>query len=445
MRVLIFGLGLHGGGYAAATYFLDHGEEVRVTDLKGGSQLKEEVDSLTEKGAVCITGLHREEDFSWADIVVKNPSIPSNHPLLATSKKVINDLSYLFSSPWCSQVKIIAITGTKGKTTTSYAICHALCQMGHEAVLCGNMGISAFTVLSDWEKRESNGQKLPEYLICELSSWQIRDTFIAMEESFIPLEVCALTNFYPDHQNNYVSMEQYLEDKLKLFGPHTKMAIVPDIMHAKIKKLTGLDNKHIKSIDKLTSKFVIENPQEKTAYAILIALGFKHKTVTTALSSFTGVPHRMETVASIKNILCINDSAATIPEAMHFSCSRFSAAVLHIICGGTDKNLQANAMLDTLKLAGSITLLDGNFTQNKLIPLLTQNKIRYFGPYKTMKNATKKAYEQAKTQSDKIPQVIILSPGAASFDLFDNEFDRGDQFRTCIRQLVDDDNAKSQQ
>ncbi len=439
MKVLIFGLGINGGGYSAAMYFLDHGDEVRITDLKGACDLGSEMEALSLRGATCIEGIHRKEDFLWADIVVKNPAIPPNHPLLASARMVVNDFAWLFSSPWCSETKIIAITGTKGKTTTSAAVAHVLEKFGYEAMQCGNMGISAFSVLREWEKRHDAQKKLPDFLVCEFSSWLVRDTIMAMHGELPPMEVCALTNFYPDHLNSYESIENYLEDKLNLFTPSTKKAVVPDALIKRVRKLTKLDSRRVRGIDRTCAKEVEEMPHLKSAYAILLALGFKWKAVLKALGSFAGVPHRIEQLGILDTILFINDSAATIPEAVHFTSSRFKNMAIHLICGGTDKNLKADAMLDVLQAATSISLLDGSFTRNKLIPILTQHKITYNGPFSSMENATTNSYSSAKRKAKQLPnlpQVVLLSPGCASFQMFKNEFDRGNQFKEAVASIL---------
>ena len=440
MKVLIFGLGMNGGGYAAATYFLDHGDEVRITDLKGTCDLGIEMDALTARGATCIAGIHRSEDFQWADIVIKNPAIPPDHPMLSFARMVVNDFAWLFSSPWCEQTKIIAITGTKGKTTTSAAVAHVLKNLGYEAMQCGNMGISGFTILRDWERRHDEGQKIPDYLVCEFSSWLIRDTVMALHELLPPMEICALTNFYPDHLNSYESIEKYLEDKMELFSPSTKMAVVPDVMIKRIQKQTRLDRKHVRGIDRSCAKELDQMPHLKSAYAILLALGFKYKPILKALETFSGVPHRIEQVGSLGNILFVNDSAATIPEAVLFSYAKFRTMAVHLICGGTDKNLCADSMLDVVKNASSISLLDGSFTRNKLIPLLQANEISYQGPFTTMQDALQGSYALAlmkATELTELPQVVLLSPGSASFELFANEFDRGNQFKSLVKALLE--------
>lgn len=439
MKVLVFGLGIHGGGHAAASYFLDRGDEVRITDLKGAEELKGSIAELKARGAHLIIGEHRSEEFVWADIVIKNPAIPPTHPMLAKARMVINDFAWLFSSPWCEEVKIIAITGTKGKTVTSAAVAHALSEFGFEAMQCGNMGISAFSVLSEWERRKQAGQALPDYLVCEFSSWQIRDTVTALHAHLPEMEVCALTNFYPDHLNTYESIERYLEDKLDLFTTSVKNAVVPDALVDRISRLTGLEKKKIRGIDHVSVKDLEEMPQLKSAYAILLSLKFKYRSIIKALSTFQGVPHRIEQVASTDGIIFINDSAATIPEAVHFTYSRFDSLAVHLICGGTDKNLSPLAMAEELEGAASLSLLDGSFTQNKLLPLLNERKIPYQGPFSTMDEALGASYQAALAKLAEVPnliQVILLSPGAASFELFVNEFDRGNQFKALVSAIV---------
>ena len=137
-------------------------------------------------------------------------------------------------------------------------------------------------------------------------------------------------------------------------------------------------------------------------------------------------------------VLFINDSAATIPEAVAFTCSN-SPFLYHLICGGTDKNLSPDAMIEELEGASSLSLLDGSFTQAKLLPLLKERKIDYMGPFSTMDDALSASYHEALAKHTQVPniiQVILLSPGAASFELFINEFDRGNQFKALVSALA---------
>lgn len=439
MKVLVFGLGVHGGGYAAARYYLAHGDEVRITDLKGTDALKDSLTPLVERGATCITGEHRKEDFLWADIVVKNPSIPLTNPYLAYAKKVVSDFSVLLSSQYIRKTHFIAITGTKGKTTSAYATAHVLEKLGHTVRLCGNMGISCYTVLEEWEQ----GEPVPEYLVAEMSSWQIRDASYALGGKFPTESIAVITNFYPDHQNSYASLDDYLKDKLKLFGRWTKSAIVPDFLVGQIRKQTHLGRRQVWGIDR-TTKRSRKQIQYENAYAILIALGCKPKAVFQALSSFQGVPHRHEIVTVRGNLIIVNDSAATIPEAVAFTCSLFETLPIHLITGGTDKKVGADAMEAVFHQVRSVTLLDGSFTRLYLLPMLKRLQIPFHGPYKTMHAAWRHAKMQADAYMAVHPgvrNVLLLSPGAASFEYFVNEFDRGDQFRS----LAISDNAETPQ
>lgn len=439
MKVLIFGLGAHGGGFAAANYFLSRGDEVRITDLRGCEVLGETMAILENRGANCVMGEHRQEDFAWADIVVKNPAVAPDNKYLQNSRTVITDFSWLFASPWCAETTIIAITGTKGKTTTAAAVAHVLNTLGHEAVQCGNMGISAFTVLSDWEQRKLEGKELPEYLVCELSSWQIRDMYAALQGDLPDIKVATLTSLYADHQNAYKDVETYRNDKFELFGGHCENILVPDSMIKMVRDYTHLPAKRIQGIDKLSGKVMAGNSPLRAAYSICRLLGYKWRDILRALKTFKGVPHRIEHVGVAGSIMFINDSAATIPEAVLFSFENCRPLPIHLICGGTDKNLQAEGMLIALKEASSLHLLDGSFTRNKLIPLLEKENLPYSGPFNNMKDAVDSAYETALSKKDSNSdnaQVVMLSPGAASFELFQHEFDRGDQFRTHSLQKI---------
>ena len=440
MRVLIFGLGLLGGGYAAASYFLDQGAEVRITDLRSEAVLGEPLAILKARGANVICQEHREEDFFWADIVIKNPAVSEKNPLLGLAHRVENDISYLFSSPLIEKINIIAITGTKGKTTTAAAIAHVLNTLGKEALQCGNMGISGFSILLELEKREKEGIPLPEYLVCELSSWQIRDTFSAMRERLPEFQVIVLTSLFPDHLNSYADYEAYKKDKWLLFTGKSKYILVSKKNILDVLESTKTSEKKISSIENIPGCSSVE-PRFQPTWAVCKKLGFAGKLIKSSLSTFRGVPHRQEQVAFHDNIVFINDSSATIPDAVAFSCSSCPYPYV-LICGGTDKNLSPLPMLGALNEAKAVILLDGNFTRNKLMPILIGNDISFHGPFSSMQESVATAYDIVKEDNklkNSMPiTAIMLSPGAASFGMFKHEFDRGDQFRESVNSIVSD-------
>jgi len=434
MRVLIFGLGTLGGGFASASYFLDHGDEVRITDMRTKEELGNPVDMLLNRGAALTLGKHREEDFSWADLVVKNPAVNPDNTFLKLAKKVTTDISYLMSSPIVDSIQKIGVTGTKGKTTTVAAVTHILNFAGHEAVQMGNMGISGFSVLADFERRLHLGKALPEYLVCELSSWQIRDLYTTMTYTAPDFRLVALTSLFPDHLNRYADFKSYKDDKWLLFGSRNTRMIVPSSLYRETLEISDIRSKNVRITESFSGAEKC-SIRTRTAWAICRSLGIGVKQLTQALVTFRGVPHRQEQLGIKNHVVYINDSSATIPEAVTFSCGSLPWAY-HLICGGTDKNLRPDGMLNAVMGASAVYLLNGSFTVNKLIPMLQREGIAYYGPYNSMQEAFETAHQRAQVDTAMLPNVaVILSPGSASFGLFKHEFDRGDQFRQLFLDL----------
>lgn len=434
MRVLIFGLGVLGGGFSAASYFLDRGHEVRVTDLRSEHTLGGPLEILKKRGATVTCGEHRTDDFDWADLVIKNPAVPPDSPYLKHAKQVGTDISYIFASPIINSIKIIAVTGTKGKTTTVAVITHILNAMGHEAVQFGNMGISGFSVLSSFEQRLHEGKRLPEYLICELSSWQIRDLYSVLGKQVPTFKIVALTSLFHDHLNRYSDYAAYKEDKWLLVGSDNPRIIIPESIVDDLIQATGTKHKGLKTVESFSGALQ-QDPRYRVAWAACRSLGLGSKQISGALATFRGVPHRQEQVGMKDHVVFINDSSATIPEAVTFSCL-YLPWPFHLICGGTDKNLNPDGMLHALQQASGIHLLKGSFTTNKLIPLLEREHIPFNGPFSSMQEAFDSAHVAAREALALHETVaVILSPGASSFGLFMHEFDRGDQFREIVESL----------
>lgn len=460
MNVLVFGLGSHGGGFNSAKYYLEHGHQVRITDLKSSNELGDSICVLQEMGAKFILGEHREEDFLWADIVVKSPAIKATNPLLRLCKKIVTDFTELFSFPKINEIKLIGITGTKGKTTTATLTAHLLKSLNKETILCGNMGISAYSVLSELESRDKEGKPFPSYIVCELSSWQIADIY-SFNQAKVNFEVSCLTCIFEDHQNYYSNMQAYINDKLKLFSYPSVHIISSEPMIKDVAKASNTGLERIISIDKNNNSF--ENLSYAPAICIAKALGYELDEIINHCKSFKGVAHRNELVGQKDNIVFINDSAATVPEAVTFTINNYCSnndncscsgngngysggrgsstgsshsdnscySNVFLITGGTDKALHPQGMLEACKKAKSLFLLNGSFTQKKLIPMLKDNSISFMGPFDDMKSVFIQATNEAKNFGSKC--IVLLSPGAASFDLFKHEFDRGDQFRRLAK------------
>lgn len=440
MKVLVLGLGNNGGGRSAALYFARRtGYEVRVSDTAPRSAFSHVPQELEDLGVQCFfDDLDPRANIRWADVVIKNPAVPASLPQLSLARRLATDFSFLFASPLVEKIRLVAVTGTKGKTTTVAAITHALNELRHEAMMCGNMGISAFTVLDELEKRQSEGRKLPQYIVMELSSWQIHDTYIALNGHMPHLRLAIFTSRYADHQNRYRDLKEYYDDKLKLFGPNCTQILAGSANKRFILEHSLSRRGSVHTFPGYGNPFRGGKMELQCAYSALRLLAFSRKSALKALESYKGMPHRIEQVALFEDIMFINDSAATIAEAVSFSMRNISPLSTHLICGGTDKNLKASGMLGALKAASSITLLDGSFTRGRLIPLLDENGLAYSGPFQNMKEAFNEAVAKAEAKRDVFSQVqcVLLSPGAASFELFKNEFDRGTQFKALVKVYI---------
>ncbi|MFA7107703.1 MAG: Mur ligase family protein [Sphaerochaetaceae bacterium] len=440
MKVLIFGFGAHGGGFSATKYFLNRGNEVRITDMRSREQLGESLTYFENLGVSTTCGEHQESDFIWADLVIKNPAIKADDMLLTLAKKCATDFSILFASPLVSKIKLITITGTKGKTTTAAMVNHILNKTGHLSMQCGNMGISAFLILEELENRKKNKKPLPEYLICEMSSWQVADVY-RMQSKLPEIEIATITNLMEDHLNYYNNINDYLNDKLLMLKFKCKNIVSSNELRPVISKYLKINRSKIISIENTTRKLNDVNPIYYPAYTVCQTLKIRKDVILKNIKSFSGIPHRNEFVRLIGNTIFVNDSAATIPMAVNFSIfNNFQNLPYYLICGGTDKNLHPEPMINALKKSQGIYLLEGSFTREKLIPLLEELKIKYYGPYIEIEEAVESCWKLAKMHNeDTRNQTVFLSPGASSFEYFTNEYDRGNRYKKAVNTIYENE------
>ena len=424
MNVLIFGYGAHGGGFDSAMYFLSHGDNVRITDIRSRDSLGESLDYLEKKGAVIHCSGHQTADFEWADLVIKSPSIRNDNEFLTFAKRVENDLTYAYSRRESRRIRIICVTGAQYKTTTASALCHALNYLGHKTHICGNMGISAFSEIQKWDEGD-----VPEYLVIEMSTWMARDIYHFMKHKVPHVEVSIITTLFENQEENADALNRTGE-----FNLHANYLICPAEVKDILEKIAAKKAKNISSIESARGMTKALPDKMRRPYAVLRKLGFSATQANEALKSFKGNPNRGELVLRTDNAIYINDSSSIIPAAVNFTADNYESLPVHLICGGSDSSLDASAMLPTLKAAASLSLLEGTFTRRRLIPLLKENKIKYSGPFEKMEEAVTCASSKLASKSN-ILQVVLLSPGASAFEYFGNEFSRGEAFKKAISLL----------
>ncbi len=446
MKVLIFGLGQHGGGTGAAAYFAKAGHSVAVTDLAEQSCLSNSIDQLKDYPITYYLGSHPEHAVHSADLIIKSPAAAPDIPILDGCRNIQSDFSYtlpLFRLP------VIGITGTKGKSTTASAIAYILEKADLHPILMGNMGISPFAVLEQTEAMTAE-EKKKTVLVAEMSSWQLRDAALYSSTTGKYLSLIVLTSLFPDHLNAYTSQKDYFSDKFKIFNflkPHGKAVAPAEVRHiinsyaAEAPEIHYFQANHLSinpqtSIPPLTSFFPLTDVSYELipAAAACSAWGIPRDMIVKRLKDFPGIPHRQEAAAvqfyGTSRITYINDSAATVPEASLFAVYTFSNQKVHLIAGGTDKNLVLDKLVEACRRSASVHLLDGSLTR-KLIPLLAAEQIQFSGPHPSMEAAFHAAREPAVNDAAKgITCCVLLSPGASSFELFLHEFDRGNRFRS---------------
>jgi UDP-N-acetylmuramoylalanine--D-glutamate ligase len=449
------GLGLHGGGVASARYCAEAGADVTVTDLRDEDALDESIRQLSDLRISFVLGRHEISDFRRADIVVKNPAVPRSVPFLDEARRIETDVS-LFLAAFGGPV--LAVTGTKGKSSVASALHHVLAASDGRARIGGNITVSPLSFVHELEGDEP--------VVLELSSFQLGDLLLtpAADSGRGPaFAVSAITNIMPDHQDYYASMGEYAADKAIIFSSQAadnwcvlsqddewSRAFRPPHPDRTIRLtstsplpptggVAGFDgDRGVLRLSEGGHPVVLVEPDTKLPgrhmrtnllFGGVMAhlYGAPAELVRERTASFGGVPHRLETVEIVRGVRFVNDSAATIAEATSAALDSFSGPV-RLIAGGSDKGVPLDAFVRVAASASSLHLLEGTATE-RIIGLLTKAGLPYEGPYGSLEDAVDAAASAA-TPGD----VVLLSPGCASFGMFRNEFDRGDRFRRLVEE-----------
>jgi len=437
MKILILGLGKYpkGSGISAALYFAKHGDEVAVTDLKTEKELAGNVKQLKKyKNVRFVLGRHRLEDIRKADLIVRNPDIRKNTRELMEARKcgipLASDITlFLKRCP----VPVVGITGTRGKSTTSTLLADILTASGkyRRVWLGGNILVSPLTFLSQVKKGD--------IVVLELSSWQLEST----GEAGISPSIALWTNLMRDHLNTYEDMAEYAEAKAQIFR-HQKpedLVLLPSdkSFNAYAESTAGnvyrwgtsrsLEHKIVKSVSlKILGAHNEKNAE--AAVAVALQLNVSQTAIKKALRQFTGIANRQELVATVRGVKFINDTTATTPDATIAAIKAFAKqGKIHLIFGGADKELDFTEVAGVLKRARvDVVVLPGT-AHAKIVKVFSAKKVS-FQDVDSLREAVRTLFARAKKDD-----VILLSPGCASFGLFKNEFDRGEQFQKILKTI----------
>lgn len=391
-------------------------------------------------------GMHSAENLDWADLFVKSPGIPNSLQLIQELKQsgrpVIGEIEFAYHF---TQSKIIAITGSNGKTTTTNWVYHVLKNGGLSVDMCGNVGESFARKLLDEPK---------DFYVLELSSFQLEDIID------FKADIAILLNIVADHLDRYeYDIEKYAAAKFRVLNNQTKTdwfiynsddeRITSSIKNRVLKSniapfslqkevvqggymeenqiIINIKNKLTMSIHDLALKGR-HNVQNALASGIAgRILDIRKSSVRESLSDFTNVEHRLEFVAKVNGIEFINDSKATNINATWFALESMDKPTVWIV-GGVDKGNDYDELMDLVKDKVKAIVCLGKDNQ-KIIEYF-EDHIDQIVEASSAFEAVGFAYQLARKD-----ETVLLSPACASFDLFENYEDRGNQFKQAVRSL----------
>ncbi len=450
-RVLVVGLGVHGGGLGVTKFLVKHGAQVTVTDLRTPQQLAPSLEALRGLPVRYVLGEHRLDDLTGVDMVIRNPAVPAESPFLAAARargiQIEMEMGLFFKL--CA-APVIGITGTKGKTTTTLLTGAILRQIAPDTVVAGNLQVSALELLPTITATTP--------VVLELSSWQLE----GLEPHRLSPHVGVITNISEDHLNRYPSFAAYAQAKAMVVRWQTiddvavlnrDDAIVAGFVgegrgqvawFSRRQPVDGvfLDGSQIVMNwrgrhELLCDRTDIQVPGEHNvenvlaACAAAIAWGADPEIMRTGVQQFAGAEHRLEYVREIAGIKMYNDSAATAPAATMAALRAFGGPVV-LLGGGADKNLDFSELGRAISgRVKALVLLEGTATDKLAQAVEAAGGTQIAGRYDDITNAVQKAYELAVAGD-----VVVLSPGCASFGMFANEFDRGEKYKQAVQSLT---------
>lgn len=417
-RAVVVGAGK--SGRDAARLLHELGADVNLLEVMPKNVSVELQDECKDKGIALLTGPHKPEYFAGASRIVLSPGIPVGKIRECLPEGCTAELiSELELAGRYATGKVLAITGTNGKTTTTSLSAHILREAGFRVFEGGNIG----TPLSSYVL----GDDEADVLVLEVSSFQAQNC-----TSFAP-EVGVFLNLSVDHQDYHRDMQEYLDAKLNLFAHMSEdsFVILPEEMRSQLAEqpFTKAHRIYFESTDRFESELLPGEHNQcnmEAAFQALSRFGVSEREMRNALETYVPHPHRLERVGEKQGILFVNDSKATTLASVKAALEAFDRPIL-LLAGGKYKG-------------GDL---------ESLAPLI-KRKVRALGLFGASRERFESAWEGLATMhwepelggavrwlmtQAQEGDVMLLSPGTASFDLYDNYGQRGEHFRTLFQEL----------
>ena len=443
-RVLVVGLGRSGA--ASAIFLQERGAKVTVSDSKSEAQLQNDVPALLDRGISIEAGRHGERTFRDQDLIVVSPGVPSDQPQLQQARAlgipVIGEVELAFRH---LQGKVLAITGSNGKTTTTSLVGEILEKSGKQTLVGGNIGTPVISLV---------GKSTPETnLVLEISSFQLET--IARFRPWI----AAILNITPDHLDRHHTFQAYVDAKARIFENQEAgdFAILNAddsacvALRSRVKselywfsrkqevergaylkgdqvifRRNGTGQPVLRRNEiQLKGEHNVENVLAAVAMSMLA--GCTPDQVRRAVMEFRAVEHRLELVTSINGVTFYNDSKATNVDATIKALESFPGNI-HIILGGKDKGSDYTLLNPLLRERVKRAYLIGAAAEKIASQIKGAAPLVHSG---TLEHAVRQAFDAARPGD-----VVVLAPACASFDQFENYEQRGRVFNELVFLLV---------
>jgi UDP-N-acetylmuramoylalanine--D-glutamate ligase len=449
-RVLVVGLGK--SGMAAALFLRDQGARVTVSDTRSAVALEKDIPTLLDAGIMVETGGHGLLTFRRQDLIVVSPGVPYDTPELAQVRAfgtagppIIGELE--LASRFL-QGKVVAITGSNGKTTTTSLLGKIFADAGGPTLVGGNIGTPVIDLIAP---------STPETVsVLEVSSFQLETV-----EEFHP-QIAVVLNITPDHLDRHGTFENYAamktritarqtaEDFLVLNAEDKPTQMVAAKTKAQVYWFSG--RRPIKQGAFVHGESVLFTPREgakaepilpvaeiplrgahnvENVLAAVCAArlgGVAAESIRASVASFKAVEHRLEFVAEVRGVAFYNDSKATNVDATKKALEAFPRGEVHLILGGKDKNSDYTELSDLLRERCKVVYTIGSAAEKIERHLAGVTKIVSAG---TLDAAVRTAAQDAGTGD-----VVLLAPACSSYDQFENYEQRGRVFKDLVKQLV---------
>ncbi len=433
-NILIVGFGVT--GVATAQFLINRGAFVTVADRKKEREPGSEALLIRDPRIKMELGAHRIETFEKADLIVISPGVPHTiEPVIKAKEQGIPVMGEMELASRFITEPIIAVTGTNGKTTTTTLLCKMLEDSGLKVFVGGNIGNPLIAYVDKQEKAE--------IVVIEVSSFQLDtiDTFRA--------NVAVLLNITEDHMNRYPDLDAYAKSKARIFenqktddtavlngSDPVVCSLSKDIQSRKVffsskgkKGVTISDGSIIsqKNISRLLADFKLpgKHNMENAAAASLAALaaGGTFEGVRSALRKFKGLSHRLEHINTLNGIDFFNDSKATNVDSVAKALETFEKPIV-LIMGGQNKGSKFHVLRNLIDKHTKALIVIGEAKEDIMAEM---GSIKPVEAAATMEDAVVKAYHAAQPGD-----IVLLSPACASFDMYNNYAQRGEDFCRAV-------------